>query len=159
MALREVSIHIDRSQLRALERAYTQLPRQAQRSADKASLKLAKNLARMAAAAARAEGRQGKLAARTVTAVPGTPPRITAGAKGSAKAQAVTAGSEFGANQQFGWYANARYDWAAGGHQFKPHRGSASYWFFRTVEESGPLIGQAYAAALDEIASGWGGAR
>jgi hypothetical protein len=65
-------------------------------------------------------------------------------------------GSEFGANQQFGWYANARYDWAAGGRQFRPHRGQgASYWFFQTAEREQPRFAAAHQEMARAIIRDW----
>ena len=151
----DIDVHLDRSQLRSLQRAYSRVPATGQRAMRKASLKLAKDLARLTAAAGRAEGSQAKLGARTVAAVPGAIPRITAGEKGSPRDRAVTLGSEFGATRRFGWYARARF-YDSAGRQYKPHRGRASYWFFKTVDEAGPMITQEYVAALDEIAADWG---
>jgi hypothetical protein len=143
--------------VRETMRAFDQLGGDAQSEMIDASDTLAKRLARLARAAGRAEGRQATLAANTVEVVKGKLlPTIQAGegsSRGTRKQRAVTLGSEFGATRRFGWYAKGRY-YDSVGKQYRRHH-TGSYWFLDTVAKS-PLIGLAYAKALDKIAEKWG---
>lgn len=145
--------------LRETLRAFDQLSAGAQEEMQQSADKLARELAQLAQAAGRSEGRQAKLAANTVEVVKGKRlPTIRAGAKGAKRDRDVTLGSEFGATRKFGWYdpkKHPRY-YASRGKQFRPHRGAASYWFFKTIEENDERIGAVYAEALDRMADKWG---
>lgn len=145
--------------LRECLRAFDRLGAEAQDEMVQSANKLAKELAQLAQAAGKAEGRQAKLAANTVDVFQGKRlPTIRAGAKGSKRDRAVTLGSEFGATRKFGWYdpkKHPRY-YDSAGKQYRPHRGAASYWFFKTIEENDERIGATYAEALDRMADKWG---
>jgi hypothetical protein len=41
------------------------------------------------------------------------------------------------------------------GRQYKPHIGQGSYWFFRTVEDNGALIGAKWLQVADDVAREW----
>ncbi len=115
--------------LRALDR----LPKQARDEMRQYSNLLARDLANSVRAAGRADSRQSARAARTVRATQGLKPGVVAGP------HPLLFGSEFGATRRFGWYAKPRY-YDSVPRQFRPHRGASSYWFFREVERSKPLI-------------------
>ena len=133
--------------LRETIAALNRLPKEANAEIRATALALAKDLAAAAAAAGRAEGRQAALVAATVKAGRDRVPVVTAGGTrrlGSNRAPAfkLLFGSEFGSNfyRQFG----------------KPHVGSGSYWFFRTVDEEQAEISAAWLKAADEIIERFG---
>lgn len=131
-------------------RAVRRLPPEARREARKATEELSERLARIAAAAGRADTRQSARAASTVRASRGTrTPAVTAGP------HPLLFGSEYGADGRYGWYAAARYE-DSPARQFRPHRGAASYWFHRSVEEAGPVIDAEWDQLMAAILRAWG---
>lgn len=143
-----LTVNINVSGLRPTLAAVARLPKHAQDELRAASLELAGELAVSAAAAGRGEGRQAALVASTVAARRDRIPVITAGGtkrlgRNRAPAYKLLFGSEFGSNfyLQFG----------------KPHRGSASYWFFDTVDREQAQITARWFAAADAIVAGFGG--
>jgi len=128
-------------------RAARDLPDEAQREIDDKREELGQRLAQLVRAAGQASDRQSARAATTVR--PGAGDQmVTAGP------HPLLFGSEFGALGRFGWYANRRYRRSVA-RQFRPHRGAASYWFFRTIERHQPEIDEAWAQALDAITRAW----
>lgn len=112
---------------------------------------LAQRFARIVAAAGRADTRQSARAASTVKA-------LTAGGeiKVVAGPHPMLYGSEFGILRRTGWYAARRYlDSPA--RQYRPHRGSSSYWFRKAVRENQAVIDEEWAQASDAIIRAWGG--
>lgn len=115
-------------------KAFHDLPKDASDELRDASQKLAGTFSRKVRAAALAEGRQAAVLAATVTTPRDRVPVVQAGGskrigRNRKPAFKLIFGSEFGSHRL---------------KQFRPHRGAASYWFFRSVEK-----GQA------EIAAGW----
>lgn len=148
--------------LREFRRACRTLGVEADAEMKRSAVELSKELANLVQAAGRAEGRQARVAANTVEVFQGKGlPTIRAGQgsrSGSKRDKDVTLGSEFGATRKFGWYdpkKHPRY-YDSVGKQYKPHRGSASYWFFTTVEANDARVGAKYAEALDRMANKWG---
>jgi hypothetical protein len=145
MALR-VTVRGDAEVIRALR----QVPADGQRALVRRSNELAYNLMRAQGRAARADGRQAARAAGTLRVIRGrTFPTVTAGPHD------LLFGSEFGVKRRFGWYAKRRY-FRSRPRQFKPHRGSASYWFFATEERFRPRTLAAWREAADDVIRQWG---
>lgn len=136
-----VTVHIDG--LRETLAAMNRLPKDANAALRAKSLHLSRLLATRAAAAARAEGRQGPLVATTVRPKLDRVPTVIAGGtsprlgRGRARPDQLLFGTEFGSDRykQFG----------------KRHVGRGSYWFFRTIEAESPATARAWAEAADEI--------
>lgn len=140
----DVTVRGDREVRAALDR----LPRDAGRELKDGSERLSRNLANLVRAAGRADSRQSARASRTVRALRQTNPMVVAGP------HPLLFGSEFGVQRRTGWYAHPRYlDSRA--RQFRPHRGSSSYWFFRSVRENRPAIDSAHAAMVDAVVRAW----
>lgn len=139
----------------ALLRAFDQLPDDAQRIVRERSEELARELVDAITVAAQMRGRQAAMAASTVKVEPGNKPVISAGKRGPKKARGVLFGTEFGATRRFGWYSAGRY-YNLPNKQFPPHRGSNSYWFYKTIDRNERRIGQAYVEMLDAISQQWG---
>lgn len=134
--------------LREVERALDRLPAEAHREIKDQREQLSRRLAELVRAAGRADSRVAAAAARTVrTGVGGE--MVIAGP------EKRLFGSEFGSNSRWGWYSASRYR-SSPARAFKPHRGSASYWFFRTIREQKPAIDEAWSQALDAIVRAWG---
>jgi hypothetical protein len=145
MALR-VTVRGDAEVMRALR----QVPGNAQQALVRRSNELAYNLLRAQRRAARADGRQAARAATTLRVDRGrTFPTVTAGP------HPLLFGSEFGVKRRFGWYAKRRY-FRSEPRQFKPHRGSASYWFFVTEVRFRPRTQAAWRQAADDVIRQWG---
>ena|SRR5688572_17548225 len=147
MASKDLTVKVRIDGLRETIAALNRLPKEANAEIRATALALAKDLAVAAAAAGRTEGRQAALVAITVKAGRDRVPVVTAGGTrrlGSNRAPAfkLLFGSEFGSNfyKQFG----------------KPHVGSGSYWFFRTVDEEQAEISAAWLKAADEIIERFG---
>jgi len=147
MATKDLTVKVRIDGLRETIAALNRLPKEANAEIRATAQALAKDLAVAAAAAGRAEGRQAALVATTVKAGRDRVPVVTAGGTrrlGSNRAPAfkLLFGSEFGSNfyKQFG----------------KPHVGSGSYWFFRTVDEEQAEISAAWLKAADEIIERFG---
>ena len=121
--------------------AFRALPKDANNELRDASLKLATVLAGRAQTSARAEGRQGRILAPTVKARRDRLPVIEAGGtkrigRNRKPAWKLLFGSEFGSNRL---------------RQFKPHLGSGSYWFFRTIEDNQAYTDQEWRRAADAV--------
>lgn len=128
-------------------RATRDLPDEAQREIADKREELSQRLATLVRAAGQASDRQSARAATTVR--PGGGAQMVV-----AGPHPLLFGSEFGALGRFGWYANRRYR-GSRPRQFRPHRGAASYWFFRTIERHQPEIDEAWAQALDATVRAW----
>lgn len=130
-------------------RALNALPRDARREARQGAVRLSRELANFVRAAGRADTRQSARASRTVrTATDGLNPAVVAGP------HRLLFGSEFGVKRRFGWYARPRYRHSEK-RQFRPHRGSASYWFFRAQDRADPLIRRELEETSERILSAW----
>lgn len=122
-------------------KAFKDLPKEANDSLRKRSQELAQSLATRVQSAARSDSPQSALIAPTVKARRDRVPVIAAGGnkkvgRNKKPAHKVMFGSEFGSNRL---------------RQFRPHRGSASYWFFKTVEENQTEIADAWRKVADDI--------
>lgn len=122
-------------------RALRNLPKEANQEIRQAALELSKKLAEAARQSGREEGSQAALVATTVKAARDRVPVVQAGGTkrlGSNKKPAfkLLFGSEFGAD---------RYE------QYRPHIGTDSYWFFRTIEDESVTIAAEWQEAADEI--------
>lgn len=121
--------------------AFNLLPAAASKSLRERTLELSETLARKARTAGMADSGQSALVAPTVKASRDRVPAITAGGSkrvGSRRkpAHKILFGSEFGSNRL---------------PQFRPHLGSGSYWFFRSVENDGGEISRAWNRVADDI--------
>jgi hypothetical protein len=127
--------------VRSTVAAFNLLPAAASRSLRERTLELSGTLARKVEAAGHADSGQSSLVASTVKANKDRVPSITAGGStrvGSRRKPAfkILFGSEFGSNRL---------------RQFRPHLGSGSYWFFRTVEDNQAEISDAWNDVADDI--------
>jgi hypothetical protein len=139
-----VTVHIDG--VRETIRAFDLLPTQASDELRDASQRIAQALEGKIRAAAAAEGGQASILAPTVKARRDRVPAVQAGGvkrigRRRKPAYKLLFGSEFGASQ------TGRYSLK----QFKPHLGSGSYWFFRTVEDDATQIDEQWNKAADDI--------
>ena len=148
-------MRISTPDLRATLRAFDKLGDDARNLAEQTGEDIAQELADKIRAFAGTQGRQTARAADSVEVVGGNPPRVQAGAAGGQLARDLVLGTEFGATRRFGWYRRGRY-YDSRGKQFRPHRGSASYWFFTTYEANKEAAFAKYADAVDDIARRWG---
>lgn len=154
-----VNVHIDG--VRETLDAFRKLPKDANAELRVASIRLAEVVAAKAHTAAVVEGGVAALMAPTVKAVRDRVPVVQAGGtrrvgRNRVPAWQVLFVGEFGMNGRSGWYAAGRF---AGSPtpQHKPHRGTAGYWFFPTVEASAPQISREWNAAADRIIDAFGG--
>jgi len=152
-----VTIRIDG--VRETLAAFRRLDKGASAVLRKRTLELSETLADRVRAAGAADTRQTALVAPTVRARRDRVPAIAAGGGkkvGSKKARAgdLLYGTEFGMNRRTGWYALSRFR-GSKARQFRPHRGRASYWFFKTVEENAPEISAAWRAVADDVLKDW----
>lgn len=132
-----------------VERALGGVPDEGRKALVRRANELAYNLQRRMKRAAARQGGSAPKAARTTRVARGNLlPTVTAGPS------PVLFGSEFGALRRFGWYAHPRYFHSAG-RQYPPHRGSSSYWFFRTQTEAKPAIDAAWRQAADDVIRAW----
>lgn len=131
-----------------IQRAARALPADARAELREGSRRIARTLAGETRAAGRAESRQAARAASTVRALAGATPTVVVGP------HPLLFGSEFGATRRFGWYARGRYH-DSPGKQFRPHRGSGSYWFFTTVAAAQPRVDAEYRAMAEAIIDRW----
>lgn len=135
-------------------KALGDLPRDADRELSAEAFDIAKSVTDWIKIAARNDTRQSARAATSVREVKaGAWPAISAG--GTKRANGVLFGSEFGMTRRSGWYARGRYRDSLG-RQFRPHMGSSSYWFFRTVEREQPWIESQWHQAADAVVRKWG---
>lgn len=141
MAKSDLVVPIRIEGLRETLAALRRLPKDADVAIRKAALELAEGMEKATAAAGRREGAQAALVATTVKARRDRVPVVAAGGtkrlgRNRARAFKLLFGSEFGAT---------RYE------QFKPHVGTGSYWFFRTIEDEQVMISKGWLEAADEI--------
>lgn len=144
-----VTIHIEG--IRETLAALRELPKDASNELRDASQRLSESLATDVQSAARAEGRQAAILAKTVRARRDRVPVIVAGGmtrigRNRKPAYKLLFGSEFGASQE-GRYALK---------QFKPHLGRGSYWFFKTVEDKQTEIASEWGKAADDVVRRFG---
>lgn len=126
-------------------RAFRDLPKQASEELREASTEIATGLVADLQAAARAEGRQAALMVPTVKVKRDRIPVIQAGGSKRVGRKRVPAGkllygSEFGSNLR----------------QFRPHLGTGSYWFYRTVQARDGEIYAEWLEAADRIMQAFG---
>lgn len=159
MANDGLTVKIRITGVRETIRAFNEVPKDANNELRDGSMKLAQALAPKMAAAGRSQGAQAASVASSVKARRDRVPVVVAGGakrvtKNRASAGALVAASEFGANGRYGWYA---LPWFRGarGRQYKPHRGAASYWFFRTAEENTGQIERAWTEMAERILEKW----
>jgi hypothetical protein len=131
-----------------VQRAARGLPADGRAELREGSRRIARALAATTRAAGRAESKQAARAARTVRALAGSRPEVTAGP------HPLLFGSEFGMTRRTGWYRKGRYG-KSRGRQFKPHQGAGSYWFFVTVAAAQPAVDAEYRAMADAITDRW----
>jgi hypothetical protein len=135
--------------VREVQRALDKLPEQANAEFRRGMGLLAGRFTRTIRAAGKADSRQSARAASTVRSqVNGTSVVVSAGP------HPLLFGSEFGAKRRFGWYANRRYAHSPE-RQFRPHLGSGSYWFFRTVDEHRDEVDREGQAIADRVIARW----
>ena len=134
---------------REVSRALDKLPAQARGEFRRGMGALAGRLTQVIRAAGRADSKQSARAAETVTSQVRDLNVVV-----SAGPHPLLYGSEFGALRRFGWYSNRRYAWSPE-RQFRTHRGSASYWFFKTYREQKPAIDRAERAVADRVIAAW----
>jgi hypothetical protein len=140
----DVTVRGDKEVLRALR----DLPDNAEREIKDGSERLARQLATIIRAAGRTDTRQSARASRTVRALRRVDPLVVAGP------HPMLFGSEFGILRRTGWYARRRYA-RSPERQYRRHRGSASYWFFRTYERNTDTIREAHADMVDAVIRRW----
>lgn len=149
MAQSGLKVNVRVQNLNEVLRAFDQLPRDANDVLRERTRELAETLADRVRAAGTSDTPQSAAAARTVRARGGNAPGVEAGP------EVRLFGSEFGATRKFGWYRRGRYYHSAG-RQYRPHLGSGSYWFFRTVDANQSEIDQEWQDAATEIIRRWG---
>ncbi len=147
MAKRAITVGVRIDGVRETLKAFNDLPKEANDALRKRSMELAESLARKVQADAKAEGRQAKILAPTVTVKRDRVPVIAAGGPkriGSRKKPAwkLLFGSVFGSNRL---------------KQYHPHAGRQGYWFFPTVEKNQSEIAAAWRKVADDIVDSFGG--
>lgn len=155
MASRDLTVHVHAEGVDDTLAALRRLPDAAMDHLRERAGDLAALLARRVAAAAQLDSPQSALMAPTVRARRGTVPSVAAGGsrpvgRNRAPAYGVLFGSEFGAHGRFGWYAAPQYHGGIG-RQYRPHRGSASYWFFKTIEDESGDTATAWRKVADDV--------
>jgi hypothetical protein len=139
-----ITIKIDG--LRETLRALNDLPKEAGTEIREKAAELSRKLADAAAASGRREGRQAALVAGTVRPARDRVPVVVAGGTkriGSRRKPAykLLFGSEFGATRLG---------------QYRPHLGTGSYWFFRTIEDEQVTISREWLEAANAIIEKFG---
>lgn len=142
MAKDSLTVNIRIDGLRETLAALNKLGKDAGNAIRIKSKEIADELAKSAQAAGRAEGSQAALVATTVKAMRDRVPVVQAGGakrlgRNRKPAFKLLFGSEFGSDEyrQFG----------------KPHIGSGSYWFFKTVEDQQVTVSRKWLEAADEV--------
>lgn len=149
-----VKVHIEGA--REILRAFSVLPKDAQKAIRDHSKKLAQKLVPKAAVDMVLHGgRQGPLLASTIKAARDRVPVITMGGTRKLGRQGEPAygmlfGSVFGMNARSGWFSAAKYA-SSPYDQYRPHRGQAAYAFFPLVEREAATISREWNAAANEI--------
>jgi len=141
-----IRIEVTNRDVRRILKAFRDLPKDASDELRDANQRIADALAAKVAAAATASDAQSALMAQTVQSRRDRVPVVVAGGRqkvGSRRTPAykILYGSEFGATY---W------------RQFRPHRGAASYWLFRTVRENEDDTVTDWAHVAEAIARKWG---
>lgn len=149
MAKSDLVIPIRIDGLRETLAALRRLPKDADAEIRRAALQLADDMAKATAAAGLREGHQAALVATTVKARKDRVPVVAAGGtrrlgRNRKPAFKLLFGSEFGANLL---------------EQYKPHLGSGSYWFFKTIEVEQVMVAKAWLDAADEIIARFSGSK
>lgn len=147
MAKKELVVRVRIEGLHEVLAALRKLPKDASDELRAAALDISKELATAAKASGAREGRQAALVATTVRAQRDRVPVVVAGGtrrlgRNKKPAFKLLFGSEFGANRL---------------HQYKPHLGRDSYWFFRTIEDRQVEIEARWLQAADEVIRKFGG--
>jgi hypothetical protein len=155
-----ITYHVEIDGARETARAFSTMSRTAQKEVRDESARIADSLVPKLRGAAAADGAQSALLVPTVKSVRAFVPTVRAGGPKSVGRQGEPAGglifsSEFGQNKRSGWYGKKRYT-GSRGRQWHPHRGRASYWFFRTIERNENEIYRKWFAALDRLLDRWG---
>lgn len=148
MASQELTIKVRIDGLNGVIAALRKLPKDASNELRDAALRISKELAASAKTSGRSEGRQAAIVAATVRAARDRVPVVVAGGnrkigRNRQPAYKLLFGSEFGASRL---------------HQYKPHLGRGSYWFFRTIEDEQVTISAEWLKAADEVIAKFGGA-
>lgn len=156
----EFTVKLQITGVRETLKAFRDLPQDANDELRDGSMKLAQSLVPRVKAAGVAAGAQAAAVAPTVKAKRDRVPVIQAGGakrvtKNRARAGDLIAGSEFGADGRYGWYARSRYR-HSDGQQYHAHTGRDGLWFFPTVEGAGPEIDHAWNEIADRIVRKWG---
>lgn len=138
-------IDVDIRGLRRVERALEGMPADAATELRQAIDDVVAGVAGRTRAAGLSDTRQSAAAAQTVR-VEGR--RVVAGP------ERRLYGSEFGMERRSGWYAQPQYEDSLG-RQYRPHRGSASYWFFRAQEDAQPWVETQWAQIHEGIVRRW----
>lgn len=141
MAKTSLMINIRIEGLNETIRALRSLEKNASLELKEKATELANKMAAKAKAAGISEGSQAALVATTVRAQKDRVPVVVAGGTkrlGSNRKPAykLLFGSEFGSNSYT---------------QYKPHIGTSSYWFFKTIEDESVMIAKEWLEAADEI--------
>lgn len=129
-----------------VRRALRRLPGEAEDLLKIRTKKVAESLAAKVRAAAVADSRQSALMAPTVQPKKGsTYPTLEAGGTSSVgrnhkPAYKILFGSEFGSHKL---------------KQYRPHKGNASYWFFKTVDENQADTNREWQKVADEVVRLW----
>jgi len=147
MASQSITVRVRIKGVREVLAALRDLPKDADKAIRAAALDLSRTIAAEAKQAGLNEGRQAALVATTVKAARDRLPVVVAGGSkrlGSNRAPAykLLFGSEFGATRL---------------KQYKPHVGTGSYWFFRSIEDNQVEIQKRWLDAADEIIRQFGG--
>lgn len=140
-----VTIRIDG--VRETLAAIAALPKDAQNELRDAAKDLAEDLAAAARASAIDEGSQAALLAVTVKPARDRVPVVVAGGtkrlgRNRKPAFKLLFGSEFGSHRL---------------EQYKPHIGTAGYWFFPTIEQESAAIADRWLQAADNVVERFGG--
>lgn len=156
MAKTSLTVTVKIEGAREILRAFSVLPKDAQKAIRDHSQELARKLVPKAYVDMVAHGGpQGPLLASTIKAVRDRVPVISMGGtrklgRNHAPAYGMLFGSVFGMNGYSGWFSAARYR-GSSGHQYRPHRGQEAYAFFPLVEREAATISREWNAAADEV--------
>lgn len=142
-----LTLRVEITGVRETLRAFRQLPRDANNELRTRTMALAETVADRVRAASRADSPQSALLAPTVKARRDRVPVIQVGGatrvgRNRKPAYKVLFGSEFGATYL---------------RQFRPHVGSGSYWFFKTVDSQKVEIDRTWNEIADDVIRRWGG--
>jgi len=155
-----LTVHVKMDGVKETLRAFNRLERTASKELRDETIQIAESLVGDLRAAAIIDSRQSALLAPTVKARRDRVPNVSAGGSKRVGRQGEPAGglifsSEFGQNKKSGWYAAPRFRGSLG-RQWHPHRGAASYWFYKTVDRETPEIFRRWFAVCDRLLNRWG---